>query len=223
MLSFGLQENRPYVYAAVTAGCVSKPELGFSSLAGFCSQAWLGSRELSADFSLLSARSLGSIATTPLVRRVPKPAHNFVSLTLTKVKNQRKQKKKKEKIKGGGWGWKGTVKIIKISIFQNKGSHSSCSGLTGEPQVRTLTPSATQGQQFIGSIRLPCFISPFQEWQSWLPWTFFSCWCRADQMKAEREGKDTGSREELIKGGESRARSWMTHTGVSAITVASGY
>jgi len=48
----GLHQNRPYVYTGVTAGHVSKPDLGFNSLAEYCSQACLGSRELSADLPL---------------------------------------------------------------------------------------------------------------------------------------------------------------------------
>lgn len=94
MSLFGLQQNRTYVYTAVTAGCVSKPELSFNSLAGYCSRARLGSRELSADLPLPSTSPLGSIAAAPVVQAGPKPAPNFVSLTLTKVQKQCKEQQR---------------------------------------------------------------------------------------------------------------------------------
>ena len=117
------------------------------------------------------------------------------------------------------------VKIIKISTLQNKGSHGSCSGLTSETQFRTLTPFATWGHRSVSPIRLPCFIPPFQAWQSWLYGTLSSCWCSADQMKAKREGKDSDGRDELTREQKAeRGLGWlMLGFQQSPVSVATGY
>lgn len=86
--------------------------------------------------------------------------------------------------KKGGWAkeqWK-----LQKSIF-SRTIHTSCSALTPEPQLRSMTPSASQGSQSFGRISLLCFISPFKRGRAGCP---VCCPpAGAGQISWNREGK----------------------------------
>lgn len=170
---------------------MNKPELGLSSVPGL---PWQQGNQC-AHSPLWSASSFGSITAAPVVRAVPKPAHGFVSLTPNRCRNS-ENRKKKERGRGKEQ-WK-----LQKSVF-SRAAHDSCSALTLEPQLRSTTPSPSQGSQTIGGISLGCFMAELA-----------AVCCPpapAEQLTPERERKDRASIKELMREGwAEQGPGWLT-------------